>query len=74
MNESFKQCSLCGMQWKSKDDFLADRDLRLEGYQWRTQQVLVGLPADGVLVFTHAIPTCGTSLTVEARRFQRNAD
>jgi hypothetical protein len=58
----------------SREEFLADRNVRLEGYQWRTLQVLTGLPADGVLVFTHTTPTCGTSLTVEAKRFQRNAE
>ncbi|MER3522556.1 MAG: hypothetical protein C4326_00450 [Ignavibacteria bacterium] len=72
MTGSFKQCSYCGVLWKTKDEFLADRSVRLEGYQWQTQQVIAGLPANGVLVFTHATPRCGTSLTISAKRFQRN--
>ena len=57
----------------TKEDFLADQEVRLEGYQWDSRQVKVGLPSDGVLVFTHSKATCGTSLTLMATKFRREA-
>jgi hypothetical protein len=69
----FKRCSFCGKQWETREEFLADNALRLEGYQWDSLQVANGLPAEGMLVFTHAEPQCGTSLAVAARNFKRDS-
>lgn len=71
MSQHFKRCSLCGAEWTTKQDFLADRDIRLEGYQWDSKQVKMGMPPEGVLLFTHAKSACGTSLAVEAKLFRR---
>lgn len=72
MSQHFKRCSLCGAEWTTRQDFLADRDVQLEGYQWDSMQVKVGMPPEGVLLFTHARSNCGTSLAVAAKLFRRN--
>lgn len=71
--QHFKKCSLCGAAWMTKEEFLEDRDIRLEGYQWDSRQVKLGMPPEGVLVFTHAKSACGTSLAVEATQFRRES-
>ena len=73
MTNYIKRCTLCGVEWTTKEDFLADQDVRLVGYQWDSRQVKVGLPSDGVLVFTHAKATCKTSLSVAAVMFRRES-
>jgi hypothetical protein len=70
----FKRCTLCKKEWKSREDFLADKELRLEGYQWNYMKVMEGMPPEGVLVFTHANADCGTSLAVAAQLFKREFD
>ncbi len=70
----FKRCSFCGKQWQTREEFLADHDLHLEGYQWDSLQVTNGLPAEGMLVFTHTNMQCGTSLAVAARNFKRETE
>ena len=72
--QQFKRCSFCGTEWKSKEAFLADREVQLEGYQWDTAQVKEGMPAEGILVFTHARNDCGTSLAVASQMFRRGAE
>lgn len=67
----FKRCSLCGTEWNSKEDFLADSDVQLQGYQWDSVRVKNGMPSEGMLVFTHRTTACGTSITISARQFRR---
>lgn len=73
MMQYFKRCSLCGAEWTTKESFLSDRALRLDGYQWDSVQVKTGMPPEGVLVFTHATDGCGTSLSVAAKLFRRES-
>jgi hypothetical protein len=35
--------------------------------------VRVGMPPEGILVFTHAKTSCGTSLAIEAKLFRRES-
>jgi tRNA U54 and U55 pseudouridine synthase Pus10 len=70
----FKQCSFCGKQWNTREEFLADGTLRLEGYQWDSLKVVAGFPPDGMLVFTHSVDQCGTSLALAARVFKRETE
>lgn len=73
MRESFKRCSFCGTEWGSREEFLADREIQLEGYQWQSAAVKQGMPPDGILVFTHTKAECGTSLAVESSMFRRSS-
>ncbi len=68
----FKRCSFCGKEWVTREEFLADKEVRLEGYQWDSAQVVAGLPPDGLLVFSHSHPGCGTSISIAARTFKRD--
>ena len=70
----FKRCTFCGKQWETREDFLADNELRLDGYQWDSMQVVSGFPPEGMLVFTHSIVQCGTSLAVAAQNFKRETE
>ncbi|MFZ4619079.1 MAG: hypothetical protein ACOYNS_00860 [Bacteroidota bacterium] len=65
-NQSFKQCSLCNTVWQTKDDFLTDPNLRLNGYQF-TSLKFQNSSRGGVLLFTHTLEECGTTLAVYAQ-------
>ncbi|MBI3787327.1 MAG: hypothetical protein HY276_03630 [Ignavibacteriales bacterium] len=65
----FKRCPLCGKEWKRRSDFLKDRKLVLNGYQWNIKKVRSGEHAKGLLVFTHREKECGTSIAVWASQF-----
>ncbi len=64
--QHFKQCTLCGTVWRTKDDFLRDPDLLLNGYQF-TSLNFRNSHRGGVLLFTHRNQTCGTTLAVYAQ-------
>jgi hypothetical protein len=72
MNDYFKQCPMCRKIWQSKEEFLADTSLRLNGHQWNRQKVLKGLPARGLLLFTHTAENCWTTLAVNVADFHRH--
>ena len=69
---TFKRCSLCKKEWSSRESFLADKDVRLEGYKWDRDQVMAGLPSDGMLIFTHSPSVCGTAIAISAKVFKRS--
>jgi hypothetical protein len=69
-NNPFKKCPLCGKTWATREEFLADRHTRLNGYQCNSKRVREGLPANGILVFTHFEDACGTTLAVPASSFR----
>jgi hypothetical protein len=50
-------CGLCGKVWHCLDDVVADAGLELTGYQARFDD-----PADGLVLVTHRIFGCGTTL------------
>lgn len=58
----FKKCSNCGAKWKTRDQFIADRSLKLIGYEANLDALALGL-----LLFDHA---CGTTLAVRAGNFE----
>ncbi len=69
---AFKRCSLCGKHWPTKESFLEDNEVRLDGYKWDHDQVMSGMPAEGMVVFTHSPSVCGTSITIPAILFKRD--
>ena len=66
---AFKQCSLCHTVWHTKDMFLNDPDIRLNGYQF-TGRNFVNSTQGGMLVFTHQRSSCGTTLAIYARQLK----
>jgi hypothetical protein len=66
----FKKCPLCGTIWKQRDDFLTDPTLHLNGYQGNIKRLLSGREKRGLLLFTHRIDGCGTTLAFDASDFK----
>ena len=66
----FKCCSMCQRKWETKEDFLSDPHVKLDGYQWNRKVALVRYPAGGLLIFTHLCDDCGTSLGIAASDFK----
>jgi hypothetical protein len=58
----FKTCS-CGRSWTSREEFLADPEIALVGYQPNFQHLELGL-----ILFNHG--SCQSTLGVEAGRFR----
>jgi hypothetical protein len=69
-NAIFKQCPLCKRAWNTREEFLDDKDMFLNGHQMNKRRVKAGLPSNGLLIFTHTIAHCGTSLAVAAAAFR----
>ena len=53
---------MCGTRWRSRADFLADRDIRSIGYMANFRDLELGL-----FHFNHE--ACGTTLAIGASRF-----
>jgi hypothetical protein len=62
--ESFKICPTCSKHWKTLEDFLADPELELSGYQVNFSDLTGGL-----FYFTHLQENCGTTLAVPVMEF-----
>jgi len=69
----FKTCPLCRKSWATREDFLDDVHTRLNGYQCNSKRLRQGLPADGILVFTHFEQECGTTMALPASSFREEA-
>jgi hypothetical protein len=55
-------CSLCGTIWLDYQAFFSDSDLVVNGYQ-----ASLGDADQGLILVTHDVPHCGTTLAVIAR-------
>jgi hypothetical protein len=42
----------------------------MDGYQVNRRRIEAGLPAEGVLLFTHKTEHCGTTLGIAASKFR----
>lgn len=59
--ESFYTCSMCGHAWSDREDFLADPNLEMIGYQVNFKKL-----SAGALCFNHS---CHTTLGIWAEAF-----
>lgn len=62
--EAFKCCTDCGKVWGTRQEFLSDPQMHLEGYQ-----VNFGDLKAGLFLFTHRIEECGSTIAIPAGRF-----
>lgn len=69
---AFKRCTLCGAEWKDRDEFLHDPSLVLNGYQGNLRQLMSGRQRQGLLLFTHTVEGCGTTLAFDPSEFKGN--
>ena len=60
-NGDFKHCSMCGRHWRDLPEFVTDAQLRVEGYQ-----ACFVKPELGLVMVTHRLDGCGTTLGVPA--------
>jgi len=58
----FKRCTMCEHCWTTQEDFLADPDLYMIGYQANFERL-----SAGYLLFTHS---CGTTIAVAVKNFR----
>ena len=65
----FKRCPLCLKEWNTEEEFLQDRSLLINGYQFAGRQTTPPFP-DGYILFTHSVQGCGTTLAVIAKVFK----
>ena len=61
---SFKECTMCSKQWQTRDDFIDDASLELNGYQADFEQLELGL-----FYFTHTTESCGSTIVIQTRDF-----
>ncbi len=57
----FKLCNKCGEKWKTRKEFLDDKDLKMIGYQVHFDELELG-----IFLFNHS---CDTTLGIYAREF-----
>ena len=57
----FKKCPLCEHIWENREDFLADPDLEIIGYQPTFDKI-----KDGLFLFNHV---CKTTLAIRVMKF-----
>lgn len=64
MNEfkCFKECTMCGRIWESRENFLSDPQIIGIGYMVNFRELELGL-----FLFNHEL--CGTTLAIEAAEF-----
>lgn len=60
----FKRCTSCFSEWKTREEFLNDASLELNGYRVNYQELERGL-----FFFTHKKAGCCSSMALEAREF-----
>jgi len=58
----FKQCPVCRVSWTSRDDFLADPEIGLVGYQVNFRDLVAG-----IFLFNHH---CGDTLAIPVSAFR----
>jgi len=61
---AFKVCPGCRYVWEDREKFLSDPNLVVVGYQVNYDD-----PNAGLVLFTHEIPECETTLVIEVREF-----
>jgi hypothetical protein len=57
------------MVWETKEAFLDDRTIHLNGYQFSTRNK-TEIKKGGFLLFTHRKKECGTTLAIIAENFK----
>jgi hypothetical protein len=60
----FKECPMCRKIWKSREEFLDDNCLQLEGYSADFE-----VQEKGLFYFTHRMRGCFSTMALEAKAF-----
>lgn len=60
----FKICPMCATEWKTRDEFLGDKSLELNGYKADFEKLQWSL-----FYFTHKKEGCFSTMVIEAQDF-----
>ncbi len=60
----FKKCPMCGTEWKTRDEFLDDQSLYINGYGTDFEKIEWSL-----FYFTHEEEGCFSTMVIEAKHF-----
>ncbi len=63
-SETFKICPMCFKEWQTRDQFLDDQSLVLDGYRADFEKLEWGL-----FYFTHKAEGCKTTMVITAKEF-----
>ncbi len=61
---NFKSCPCCDFAWNTRDAFLSDQRICLNGYQADFEELERGL-----LLFTHEVSACGSTMALSIGDF-----
>lgn len=64
-DKAFKKCPCCGHLWRTREVFLSDEKLKLNGYLADLKQL-----EEGLFLFTHLTRGCGSTMAVKAGTFK----
>ena len=73
-SDIFHHCKACGKHWKTKQDFLKDRQISLSTYKLIQSDDDSNSASGGVLVFVHRTRSCGKFLRVSTNEFQNRME
>ena len=62
--EIFKRCSMCSTEWNTRDDFIGDNLLEINGYKADFEKLEWSL-----FYFTHHKQDCFSTMAIEANEF-----
>lgn len=61
----FKKCPCCKYGWETRDQFLDDKTLIVNGYSADFEDLDLGL-----FFFTHQVENCGSTMTMHVKEFK----
>jgi len=60
----FESCPCCGKSWPTRDGFLSDETIVMNGYQADFE-----ILGEGLFYFTHSLASCCSTMTLPAKMF-----
>ncbi len=60
----FKICPCCNYNWENLEQFVSDPTLMLNGYQVNFDD-----PMQGFFLFTHFLPNCNSTISIQVAKF-----
>lgn len=63
-DKPFKVCTMCSTAWETRDQFIKDDSLQINGYQVDFETIDWSL-----FFFTHEVPGCNGTMAIEATAF-----
>lgn len=65
MDKIFKACPKCRFEWKSRNELLNDKNVKIIGYQANFIE-----PEEGLYLFNHTIDNCNTTFSMKTKDYK----